>query len=234
MDQLGNIRRYLKLASRERVSKSRPRPRGPLPFVTISRESGAGGRTLAQGLLDEFAARQGRPVFEDWSVFDGALCERVASDPELNVGLRELLDESSLNAAEDMVAVLLGKTPQRDIHRKVTETIRELALVGKSIIIGRGGAGITRDLTTGIHVRLVAPLAVRVEREAAESDATEEEVTRMVQERDRNRANLVRRLCGHDINDPLLYDAVYNTERTPIAVIASGIVDWMERSAKGS
>jgi cytidylate kinase len=234
MDQIGNVRRYLKLSSREPASPSRPRPKGPLPFITISRDSGAGGRTLAQSLLDEFAKRQGSPVFEDWSVFDGALCERVASDPELNVGLRELLDESSLNAAEDMVAVLLGKTPQRDIHRKVIETIRELALVGRSIIIGRGGAGITRDLATGIHVRLVAPLAVRVEREAAEGGAATEEVTRIVQERDRNRASFVKRVCGHDINDPLLYDAVYNTERTPIDVISSGIVDWIERSTQGS
>jgi cytidylate kinase len=232
MDQIETLKRYLKISAHEPASRRRPAPKGPMPFVTISRESGAGGRLLAQMLQDELDARTGNTVFEDWSVFDSALCERVASDPELNVGLRELLDESSLNAAEDMVAVLLGKSPQREIHLKVTEIIRELAMVGRSIIIGRGGASITRDLATGVHVRLVAPLSVRVERAAAGSGISIKETTKTIRESDRNRATFVRRLCDHDIDSALLYDAVYNTERTPIDMIASGIADWIERLAQ--
>lgn len=228
MDQIEAIQRYLRHAARPYPARS-GRERGSLPFITISRESGAGGTLLAQQLLASFEARKDDPVFEDWGVFDSELCELVASDPELNVGLRELLDESSLNAAEDMVAMMLGRSPQREVHRKVTETIRELALVGKAIIVGRGAAGITRDLATGIHFRLVAPLSVRVERLMPEVEGDLDAVTRAVRERDRNRATLVRRICDRDIHDSLLYDAVWNTERTPVDVIVQSVLDWVVR-----
>ena len=161
MDPIENINRYLKISAR--TTPDEP-PRGELPFITISRECGAGGHTLAQAIIEAFEARKGDHLFEGWKVFDRELCELVASDKDLNVGLRSLLDESTLNAVEDMVSMMFGKSPQRDVQTKVAETIRELAVVGKAIIVGRGGECVTRDLPCGVHFRLVAPLSIRVQR----------------------------------------------------------------------
>lgn len=226
MDAIEGINRFLKAAAYERANA---RERSPLPFITISRESGAGGRRLAQALMDAFAARSGDALFEGWKVFDRALCERVAEDDELDVGLRSLLDESSLNAVQDMVAVLMGRTPQQLVHQKVGETVRELAVVGKAIVIGRGGAGLTRDLAAGIHLRLVAPFPVRVEREKRRRSGEVDDVEKWLREQDRNRASLVERLSGRQIDDPLLYDAIWNTERAPLELVVGSIVAWVER-----
>lgn len=44
--------------------ESRPEP-GERAFVTVSRQAGAGGRTMAAALLDEFA-RRGLPQLSGW------------------------------------------------------------------------------------------------------------------------------------------------------------------------
>lgn len=229
MDRVEAIHRFLRAAAREHRSRAVGDPRAAFPFVTISRESGAGGRVLAQAILDAFEARADDELFQGWKVFDRTLCELVAGDPELDVGLRSLLDESSVNAIQDAVGVLLGRPPQQLVHHKVIETIRQLAVVGKAIVIGRGGAFVTRDLDAGIHLRLVAPFAVRVQREARGRGADPDEVETWVRKQDRNRASLVERLSGHRIDDPLLYDLVLNTQRLPLEVAVHAIVDWVER-----
>ena len=227
MDRIEAVKRYIALATREPRAKAEDRT--PQPFVTISRDSGAGGMTLATQLVESLAARGDDDVFQGWEVFDQELCERVADDPELKVGLRSLLAESSLNAVEDKVAVMLGRSPQSQIQRSLIETIRELAVVGKSVIVGRGAAGVTDDLPLGIHVRLVAPLEVRVARKSAELQIAESEAKKLVNDRDRNRASFVRRLCNRDVEDPLLYHAVWNTAWTPMDVIAGSVVEWVDR-----
>src|SRR5690349_6834061 len=54
------------------------RPDGPaVPFVTISRQAGAGGRTLAMGLAARLNERD--PGDVPWTVWDNELVERVVS-----------------------------------------------------------------------------------------------------------------------------------------------------------
>ncbi len=234
MAQIKGISRFIAAASDRGSSQSAATHRGRPPFITISRQFGAGGRTLAEGIIEAFEKHRDEEVFRDWQIFDRALCEFVADDPNLNVKLRELLDESSLNAVEDVIATALGRSPQREVHRKVNETIRSLAVLGKSIIVGRGAASATRDLGTGFHIRLVAPESLRIERQAQVLGQGIDEVTRIVRERDRNRTDLVSRMTGEDIEDPLLYDVVWNTESTPNEVIVESIVAWVKhlRSAR--
>ena len=48
-DRLDLINRYIELATAPGPAHDANAPRGVLPFVTISRESGAGGQQLATG-----------------------------------------------------------------------------------------------------------------------------------------------------------------------------------------
>jgi hypothetical protein len=40
------------------------------PFVTISRQAGAGGHSLAGAMLERFSAQADKELFGDWQVFD--------------------------------------------------------------------------------------------------------------------------------------------------------------------
>jgi cytidylate kinase len=99
---------------------------------------------------------------------------------------------------------------------------------GRVILLGRGGACLTHGFPGGVHIRLTAPKPVRVQRMRALLNLSEKEALRMMEERDRSRAALVRRYFDKDINDPLLYDAVWNTEEVSIDAIAQTVLRWVE------
>ena len=42
-------------------------------------------------------------------------------------------------------------------------------------------------------------------------------------------AHFVERMYGRKINDPLLYDAIWNTERVPLDQVVDSVVTWVER-----
>ena len=222
------LRTYLTAHFRERrrAEKQQPR-RGVLPFITISRETGAGGQSLARAILAEFERHPGEPTLQGWSSFDNELCEAIVSDPELNVSLTELVTEDYRTKSEDFVSVLLGKSFQEDVQQKISVTLRELALVGKAILVGRGGSCITRDLAPGVHIRLVAPRDARVERMMKLFSISEEEAVRRVDQQDRSRAKMVKSRFKRDIDDPLLYDAIWNTDRVSMEVLARCVLEMV-------
>ena len=71
----------------------RSAPLGELPFITISRQAGARGRTLARAILAEFEKHAKEPRLQGWNSFDEELCQLIVSDPKLNVSLSELITE---------------------------------------------------------------------------------------------------------------------------------------------
>jgi hypothetical protein len=214
-----------------------PRPPGGReahPFVTISRQTGAGGHTLAHVLLQEMA-QEGAPLFRGWQVFDRELCEKLLEDPTLRVSMQSLLTEEYRTEVEDAIFSLLGgETPRDVVVKKVFETIRTLATLGRAIIVGRAGMCVTRGLPDGVHLRLVASEATRVKRMMGLLHAGEPEARAAVEKQDRDRARLIRDHCSRDIRDPLLYDAIWNTETVAFKVIAASVIALIKQRAHAS
>jgi Trp operon repressor len=137
--------------------------KGMRPFITISRQGGAGAHTLAEAILKEMGKRQNQPFFQGWHIFDNELCHMLEQDAQLKVTMDSLLTEEYRSALDDLIHELIdGASPQYAIVKKMSRCIRTLALMGKAIIVGRGGACLTQDLGLGVHVRLVAPFQARV------------------------------------------------------------------------
>lgn len=207
---------------------------GRWPFITLSRQAGAGGRELAQELLRRMGARRD-PLFSDWQVFDSALCQKVAEDPKLRVSLQSLLSEDFRGSVADYLAQLIaGESPQIAVHKRIFETVRSLAAVGKAVIIGRAGSCLTRSWPLGVHVRLTAPKAARVHRMARRFNVPSEEAERWVDEQDRSRARLVRTYFHRDIEDPTLYDAVFNSESLGMPAVAEAILALVAERARSA
>lgn len=199
------------------------------PFFTISRQSGAGGYAVARALLEKTRGTRPASIFGGWSLFDERLAELVAENPSLKVSLRGLADEEFVSGVQDMVSSWIGGlSPQSAVVGHLFKVIRSLAAGGKVIIVGRAGASLTRHLPGGLHLRLVASLPARVRRMMAVKDVSEKEARRAVAERDRARADLVESYFHRDINDPLLYDMVWNTETMAPDVIAATTLRGVE------
>jgi hypothetical protein len=199
------------------------------PFITISRQAGAGGYAVARALLEKTHGTRPSSIFGGWNLFDERLAELVAENPSLKVSLRGLAEEEFVSGIQDMVSSwIAGLSPQSAVVGHLFKVIRALAARGKVIIVGRAGACLTRHLPGGLHVRLVSPLAARVHRMRAVKNVSEKEARRMVAESDRARAGLVKSYFHRDIEDPLLYDMVWNTETMGRDVIAATTLRGVE------
>ncbi|MFZ5801536.1 MAG: AAA family ATPase [Candidatus Omnitrophota bacterium] len=203
-------------------------PTSRFPFVTISRQAGAGAYTLALAVLEEMKQRGG-PLFQGWHIFNHELCERIVEDAQLRVSLGNLITEKYRSEIEDMVCQLVsGESPQMRVVKKIFHCIKTVAAVGKAIIIGRGGVCLTRGLERGVHLRLVAPEAVRIENRMKYLGISADEAKKRIRQEDHDRAKLIKTFFQRDPADPLLYDMVWNTGTVPAEAIAKAVVDRIE------
>lgn len=229
MVDMDRLTAYLAAAAHQRP-QNRQEPTEP--FITISRQAGASGRSLATALLEAMKA-DGRPLFLGWHAFDDELCEVVATDPKLSVLADSLIDEKFRGSFEDYLArSIAGLTPQMAVFKKIFETVRGLAAGGKAIIVGRAGRHVTRDLEAGVHIRLVAPRPMRRSMVMKRYGLDEREAEKKMAALDESRRKLVKDYFSKDIDDPLLYDAVFNVGAMPIETAARMILQLAAERAE--
>jgi cytidylate kinase len=162
------------------------------PFITISRQPGAGAWTLAQKLVEYLNIAD--PGEQPWTCWDRELVEKVSADHRIASELVESLEDASHSWMQDFLSGLSFHTgDEAKVYQRVATTIRALAQVGRVVIVGRGGVFITRNMPGGIHVRLVAPLGRRVEHMAEYLGVSRAEAAVRVREMERNREGFYRR-----------------------------------------
>ncbi len=200
------------------------------PFVTISREAGAGGHTLAREILRKLENEVSGEAAEGWEVFDQKLCVLIAEDEKLGVSFDQLVTEEYRSEISAAVSEMLAQRARRlETYKRVFEIIRILGTLGKCVIVGRAGMCVTADMPLALHIRLVVPEAVRVKRMMKLLDVGEEEARRVMHQQDQDRHRLVKDFFGKNADDPLLYDAVFNSGRMPISEIAEVVARLIKR-----
>ena len=230
MDDAASVLGYLKSSAFQEAAAGAVRFQ-PQPFITISRQAGAGGSSLAEAILQEMKGRGGF-LFDGWRVLDRDLCEILAKDPELTVFLDALARERFRGQLEDYLAQMIAReTPQLVVLKRIFKTIRAAASVGKVIVVGRGGCCVTRGLPLGIHIRLVAPRPERLEAIMRRYGLERRKADNELEDEDLSRARLVRTCFNRDIADPLLYDATWNTAAVPMASIAAHVAEMVREKA---
>ncbi len=218
MDHAAIIRQYLRdRQDEEFVAES-------FPFVTISRQSGAGGHAVGREILRKLDDLKGGSVTEGWEMFDHKLCLLIAEDKSLGVSFNELLEEKYRSEIGHVITELLEQRSRRyELYKRIFEIVRMLAMLGKSVIVGRGGMCIAGDLPLGVHIRLIAPEKIRITRIMELYELDRDAAIQKLKEQDRDRHRFIHDFFGKDSNDPLLYDAVYNTERLTFPEIAESV-----------
>jgi cytidylate kinase len=221
---LREIKRFIDVAVLQH--RSRPKPsieEGINPFVTISRQVGAGGRSLARSLLAELE-KQPDEIYHGWKIFDRELCEKLVDEPSLRNSLRRLWSDEYHSEVESLILALLGSaTAQPAAARELFKAIRTVATLGKVIIVGRGGVCITASLLQGVHLRLTASEPARLKRMDF-SSLSQAEAIKRIRRQEKDRVRLLKSYFHEDISDPLLYDAIWNTDHVPMEIIASAVI----------
>ncbi len=195
------------LDSHNKPSQNKPQ----FPCITISRQTGTRADIIGHKLVDIL----NRYSYEDsteWTYFDKNLIEKVIEDHNLPEILMNFMDEDKVSNLKNMVNEILGNPSGWTFVRRMSETILQIARLGKAVIIGRGGNVITSKLPNVFHVRLVAPIDKRARQaQDAYELSSYHEALEFVKKEDASRRSYLKTYFLKDIEDPLLYHLVLNT-----------------------
>jgi len=200
--------------------KRREERRGRAPFITISRQPGAYGLSVASRVAEYLNARE-RRVGANWHVFDRELVQRVVEENRYPKDIIPLLEECPVSEIDDAIEEMFGLHPSKwTLVQKMSRVILHLACGGYVILVGRASNIVTRRLSGGVHLRLVGSFASRL-RHVRERYGYDDETARaFLKQEEVNRAGYVRKYFDRDVEDPLLYDFVINTDTVPVDRIA--------------
>jgi cytidylate kinase len=166
-----------------------------MPVITLSRELGSRGDDIA-----------------------------VAVAKKLNLRLvgRDLLNQAARQAGVPEVALaeidelgLLGVKPSREALQRYRSTVEgvmsDLADSDNVMLVGRGSQIVLAGRPDVLHIRIIAPHDVRVQRVQECCHVSAEVAVARIDASDGARAGYLRRSYGAQWDDPLLYDLVLNT-----------------------
>ena len=180
--------------------------------VTISRQTGSGGHAVAERLAEYLQAAFPKDACP-WTVFDRNLVEAVLEHHHLPGRLAKFMAEDRISEIADTMDELFGlHPPSWTMVRQTADTILHLAQLGNVILLGRGANIITARLGYVFHARLVGSLARRIERVEVASKLSPKAARAFIESEDRGRRRYLKKYFGQDIDDPLLYHMVINTD----------------------
>jgi cytidylate kinase len=182
--------------------------------ITISRQTGSGAHEVATEVAEQLQAR-GTSEPHSWTVFDRNLVEKVLADHHLPASLARFMPEDRVSEIDDALEDMCGlHPPSATLVEKTAETILRLAELGNAIIIGRGANVITSRSDDVLHVRLVGSREKRVEYVQRNQRLGKQAALKFIRREDRGRQRYLKKYFGRDIDDPLLYHLVINTDLT--------------------
>lgn len=171
------------------------------PVITVSRQEGCRGTEFAKILAHELR----------YGLFDREIIEYISEHMGVCSELVESLDETGRSALEQWVDGLLHQQAFAgdDYLRGLGEVIKTAAIQGGVVILGRGANYLLRD-TNAFHVRLVASLETRVKNMVDIEGFTEERARELIDRKDRERKQFIKKYFHQNIDDPEFYDVIVN------------------------
>lgn len=190
-----------------------------MPVVSISRQFGAGGRTLGQ----KVATRLG------YQFVDQGLIDRVAEKADVSVEWVEAVEKevggklmkiiSSL-VSSNFIERLLGDSASDFDEKKYIEFIKkvmhDIADQGEAVIIGRASQIILADNPEVVRVLLVAEMEDRIAFMMKRHNLDRIAANKAIAIGERKRSALLGVFGVTEPNDPTYYHVVINTTETPL------------------
>jgi cytidylate kinase len=199
-----------------------------VPVITISRQFGAGGKTLT----DQLAARLG------YDVANEEIIDKLAQSTKLSA--------DSIRSFEGEENGKFQVTPPTGFIRRIFDPpknfideqqyvkllnrlIPQIADRGNIIILGRGAQFILQDRQDVMHILLLADEADRVKFMQAHYDLTPDEARQAVIKQDKRRLKLMKLFNSADYDQPVHYDLVLNMSKLSLDRAVDLICTLIER-----
>ncbi len=173
----------------------------PLRVITVARQMGSGGHTLALRLASAL----------QFEFIDRQIIDFITQNTGARAKLIDSLDERTRSGVDLWVEGILGGryVDRSEYTQWLVKSITAMAEHGDAVILGRAGNVILAE-RGGLHVRVVAPKELRIENLVAHEGLTPAEAEHRIDESDEQRQKLYHDDFDADIDDPLGYHLVLN------------------------
>jgi cytidylate kinase len=175
-----------------------------MAVITLSRELGSRGDDIARLVAERLSLRLvGRDLINR--------AAREAGAPE--VALAEIDELGLLGVKPSAMALRL-------YQEKVAAVIHEMAAAGDVLLLGRGGQVVLAERPDALHVRIIAPRALRLAQVQSACRVSAEVAAARIDASDAARAGYLKRHFGVRGDEAHLYDLVINMAHlnVPVAV----------------
>lgn len=222
-------RQLNKYALRQRAETRPPTEPAPAPtrlrVITISRQSGSGGHTLATRLAEKLG----------FECIDRQILDYIAQSTNARKRLIASLDEKTRSGVDLWVeGILRGRyVDQSEYVHWLVKSVTAMAEHGDAVILGRGG-NVILGARGGLHVRVVAPRDIRIANLVNHRRMPLAEARQWVEESDVQRRKFHWENFGADIDNPEDYDLMINTGTNSLADAETVILDLWRRRMSSS
>jgi len=200
------------------------------PLITITRQYGAGGSEIAQHVARALG----------WTVLDNEFVDEVARRAGLRSEEVARLDERAPSLVERVARTLAIASPElpasaetpvpkveteeRTVVQVTERIIREAALEGRCVLVGRGAQALLAERPDALHVLVVASRAWRARHAVAVRHIDPAQSDRITDDTDRERDRYVKTHYRRSRLDPANYDIVVNPEKLGIEAAGDLVV----------
>ena len=187
-----------------------------MAVVTISRQYGAGGKTLGKMIANAM----------DYTFADSDIIQQIAKEANVSPQWVESFEKE---AGTKLSRVISSMVSQRWVDRILKDErgyldehiyldylvliVAKMADEGDVVMLGRGSQYILNDHPDAFHVLLIDELQHRIAFIVDRYNVSEKQATRIVNNEDKRRLNLYHRLGKEDYDNPGLYHLVLNMNR---------------------
>ena len=204
-----------------------------MAVITISRQYGAGGKTLGKMIANAL----------DYTFADSDIIQQIAKEANVSPHWVESFEKE---AGTKLSRVISSMVSQRWVDRILKDErgylderiyldylvliVAKMADEGDVVMLGRGSQYILNDHPDALHVLLIDELQHRIKFIVDRYNVSEKQATRIVTSEDKRRLNLYHRLGKEDYDNPKLYHLVINMNRFSLEQACKMVCNLVETS----
>lgn len=183
------------------------------PVITISRESGCPGNLIAEMLVNKLNLKMAEDGHTPkWRWVNKEILLKASEELKMNPrDVETYIKANESGMLHDLVASFTESYYIRNarIKKVIHDLIRNMAIEGHVIIVGRGGGAIAWDIPKSLHLYLEAPLSWKTNAISVQKGLSLAEARKIVLERDMQRQKF-RENYRTKFSDEIYYDERFN------------------------
>lgn len=206
-----------------------------MAVLTISRQFGAGGRTLGVRLCERFK----------YHLVDASVIDELARNDKISADWLVAMEKEASSAMLRLISSVVSSgifyrtpaAPGEEFERKkyiafLSRIMNSMANEGGYVLVGRGSQLVLKDHPKALHILLVGEAKERVEFLVRHYDLSPAAAEELIREKEKQRAAVAANIFGINIDDPSLYHVILNTSRIRFDRVVELVADLLVRFMK--